>query len=607
MNLRQDIQILRGAAVLMVVLFHLQVPFFENGYLGVDVFFVISGFLMAKLYDRGTAADFYARRIDRLLPAYSLTIACVLGVSCFMLLPVDFAQLHEQAVVSVSFLSNFYFWNQSSYFEQAAFNPLLNLWSLAVEAQFYLIVPLLYQLLRKSSAATSAAFVLTLVACIAVQTISPKTSFFLMPFRIWEFLVGAWVAWRGQDEGKAYDRTALVQLAPLVLLLAAFFFLPLRPDGRSILFGHPSLIALAVVVLTGAIIHFELPKSVVHSLAGRSLAGIGDYSYSIYLIHFPAIVLWNYQPFGGTILAARDTRTLIQIVLTIAIASYASYNLVERRFARYFKAAIPRVLLVLLIVAAASGFSSLSEHRFGKEQQNIFAAWTDRSAYRCGKLFRILNPTKEICPLGAKDGNKRLLLVGNSYADSIKTSFAKVATARGVDLYFVVENDPLIGGRLSAARTIEVADKSGIDFIAIHFSNIYERANNREQISSLLKLARARGMAVVVIAPVPEYNESVPKAMYEATSGDYAFAFDRKHHEQAISAFRDFEGKLTEDGASVFDPAEILCPPDHKCVFADSAQRPYYFDAGHLTLTGASQLEPMLDAAVSKLLTNQAR
>ena len=137
----------------------------------------------------------------------------------------------------------------------------------------------------------------------------------------------------------------------------------------------------------------------------------------------------------------------------------------------------------------------MSEHRFGKEQQNIFAAWTDRSAYRCGKLFRILNPTKEICPLGAKDGNKRLLLVGNSYADSIKTSFAKVATARGVDLYFVVENDPLIGGRLSAARTIEVADKSGIDFIAIHFSNIYERANNREHILLLVKLARARGMA----------------------------------------------------------------------------------------------------------------
>jgi peptidoglycan/LPS O-acetylase OafA/YrhL len=607
MTIRQDIQILRGVAVLMVVLFHLQVRFFESGYLGVDVFFVISGFLMAKLYDRGTAADFYARRIDRLLPAYSLTIACALAVSCFILLPADFSQLYEQAIVSVPFLSNFYFWNQSSYFEQAAFNPLLNLWSLAVEAQFYLIVPLLYPLLRKSRTAMTAVFVLTLVACIAVQTISPKTSFFLMPFRIWEFLVGAWVAWWGQDEGKTYDRTALFQLAPLVLLLAAFFFLPLRPDGQSILFGHPSLIALAVVALTGAIIHFELPKFFVHSLAGRALAGIGDYSYSIYLIHFPAIVLWNYQPFDGTILTAKDARTLVQIVLTIAVASYVSYNFVERRFARHFKATIPRILLALLIAAAASGFSSLNERQFGKEQRNIFAAWTDRSTYRCGKLFRILNPMKEICPLSAKDGNRRLLLVGNSYADSIKTSFAKVAAARGVDLYFVVENDPLIGGRLNAARTIQVADKSRIDFIAIHFSNIYDSANNREQVSSLVKLARAKGMAVVVIAPVPAYDESVPKAMYEATSHGHAFAFDRQHHEETISAFRHFEAELTEDGASVFDPAEVLCPPDRKCMFADSALKPYYFDAGHLTLTGATQLEPMLDAAVSKLLANQAR
>lgn len=447
MSIRQDIQILRGVAVLMVVLFHLRAPFFGSGYLGVDVFFVISGFLMAKLYDRGTAADFYARRIDRLLPAYSLTIACVLGVSCFILLPVDFAQLYEQAIVSVPFLSNVYFWNQTSYFELAAFNPLLNLWSLAVEAQFYVIVPLLYPLLRKSKTATSAAFVLTLVACIAVQTISPKTSFFLMPFKIWEFLVGAWVAWWGeQDEGMKCDRIALFQVVPLVLLLAAFFLLPLRPDGRSILSGHPSLIALAVVVITGAIIRFELPKSFVHSIAGRCLASIGDYSYSIYLVHFPAIVLWNYEPFSGTLLAPNNAKTLVQIVLTIAVASYASHNIVERRFASYFKAAIPRILLVLLIVVAAWGFSSLSKYRFGKEQQNIFAAWTDRGVYRCGKLFRILNPTKEICPLTSKEGNKRLLLVGNSYADSIKTSFAKVATARNVDLYFVVENDPLIGG-----------------------------------------------------------------------------------------------------------------------------------------------------------------
>jgi hypothetical protein len=365
--------------------------------------------------------------------------------------------------------------------------------------------------------------------------------------------------------------------------------------------------ALIVVVITGAIIHFELPKSFVHSLGGRSLAAIGYYSYSIYLIHFPAIVLWNYEPFGGTILTANSARTLVQIVLTIAVASYASYNLVEQRLARYFKAPIARLLLVLLIVVAASGFSFLSEYRFGKEQQNIFAAWTDRSPYRCGKLFRILNPTKEICPLNARDGDKRLLLVGNSYADSIKSSFAKVAAARSVDVYFVVENDPLIGGKLNAVRTIEEAAKSGIAFIAIHFSNIYESTNNREQISSLVKLARARGMAVVVIAPVPHYDVNVPKAMYEATNGDYAFDFDRKHHEEEISAFRNFEGELTEDGASVFDPAEILCPPDRKCLFADSALRPYYFDSGHLTLTGASQLEPMFDAAVSKLLANQVR
>jgi hypothetical protein len=84
-------------------------------------------------------------------------------------------------------------------------------------------------------------------------------------------------------------------------------------------------------------------------------------------------------------------------------------------------------------------------------------------------------------------------------------------------------------------------------------------------------------------------------------------SFDRKHHEEMISAFRNFEGELGEDGAWIFDLAELLCPADRKCLFADSGLKPYHFDAGHLTLTGASQLEPMFEAAVSKLLAHQVR
>jgi peptidoglycan/LPS O-acetylase OafA/YrhL len=604
MKMRQDIQILRGVAILMVVLFHLQTPFFSNGFLGVDVFFVISGFLMAKSYNKGTTLDFYKRRIDRLLPAYSLTVIGTSVAAYFILIPADFSQLYEQAVASVFFVSNIHFWSQTSYFEKAAFNPLLNLWAVSVEAQFYLIVPFLYPLLRKSKALTLIVFGSTLAGCLAVQIISPKTSFFLMPFRIWEFLAGAWVAWNGHEGKKNARRLILYQITSLMLLLSALFLIPVQPDGRSILFGHPSLVALLVVVLTGAIIDYGLPRRFEVSPVGRILAQLGDYSYSLFLVHFPLIVLWNYQEFGGTILSSSDSKVLAGILLTVAIACYGSYNLVEQRFAKGYSATLPRLTLLFGMLIVAFGSYSLNKTRFDPRQQNIFSAWTDRGVYRCGKIFRILNPTKEFCMLSEGDSKRSLLLVGDSHADSIKTSFAKIAVGNKIAPYFVVPNDPLIGTQLDAFKIVEEAQKLKIDYIAIHFGNIYEHKVNRDQVSLLVKLSQAKDIGVAVIAPVPYYDEHIPRAMYQSKEAEYSFSFDRVHHEQKISAFNELAKQLRDDGAMVFDPAEILCPSNGKCIFADSALKPYYFDFGHLTLTGASQLEPLLDAAIKSLVAN---
>lgn len=177
MEIRQDIQFLRGLAVLTVVLFHLEVPFFQNGFLGVDIFFVISGFLMAKLFDKGSTLDFYKRRLDRLYPAYALTLFVTLVAGSFIAIPVDFNQLFEQSISGLLFFSNIYYWSQNSYFDKAAFNPILNLWSLAIEVQFYIIVPLIYPILKRNKLMFILAFGVSLAACVAVQAISPKTAF----------------------------------------------------------------------------------------------------------------------------------------------------------------------------------------------------------------------------------------------------------------------------------------------------------------------------------------------------------------------------------------------------------------------------------------------
>lgn len=598
MTYRQDIQILRGTAVLMVVLFHLQTPFFDNGFLGVDVFFVISGFLMAKLYDKGTIADFYRRRIDRLLPTYSFTVIAVVIAAYYLLIPVDFLQLYEQALASIFFLNNIHFWNQNSYFDKASFNPLLNLWSLSVEAQFYLIVPFLYPLLRKRKGLTIIVFCLTLAACVAIQTISPKTSFFLMPFRIWEFLVGAWVAWYSQEEREGISQNLNYQILFLVLLVISFFVIPLKPDSGSIVLGHPSLAALVMVLLTGLIIYYGMPKAFESSAVGRSLAIVGDYSYSIYLVHFPIIVLWNYREFGGTILAADSILRFSAIVLSIAAASYLSYGFIEKRISSYFRASIPRVALLLGIFLASSATVYLNESKFNETQKNIFSAWTDRSVYRCGKIFRVLNPTKEICMVSDEDKDHRILLVGNSHADSIKTSFAKVANNKGLSLYFIVQNDPLVGSQLDASKIVKEAKALGIDYIAIHFSNIYDTPENRARVESLVDLSHKHGIEVIIISPVPTYEVHIPKAMYQTKNGVYSFEIDRSQHNIMTSSYRAFSNEIAARNVAIYDPAEILCPTEGGCSFADATNKPYYFDSDHLTLTGATQLESLFNKAI---------
>ena len=141
MTIRSDIQILRGVSVLLVIFYHLQIDWFRNGFLGVDVFFVISGYLMARLYGGRGWRDFYARRVRRLLPGASVALALTLVVASQILLPIEFQQTSEQVRFGLLFLTNIYYWNSDSYFDADEFRPLLHFWSLAVEMQVYLALP----------------------------------------------------------------------------------------------------------------------------------------------------------------------------------------------------------------------------------------------------------------------------------------------------------------------------------------------------------------------------------------------------------------------------------------------------------------------------------
>ena len=147
-DFREDIQGLRAIAVISIIFYHLD--FIEGGYLGVDIFFVISGYLMAQLYNKGTTLDFYKKRFKRILPAYFVTIGLVTFVVGVLTIPSDANQRIDRLIYDILAISNMAFWLENTYFAKAEFRPLLNLWSLAIELQYYLIVPLLLPIVRRS-------------------------------------------------------------------------------------------------------------------------------------------------------------------------------------------------------------------------------------------------------------------------------------------------------------------------------------------------------------------------------------------------------------------------------------------------------------------------
>jgi peptidoglycan/LPS O-acetylase OafA/YrhL len=604
-EIRQDIQFLRGLAVLVVVLFHLQVPFFENGFLGVDIFFVVSGFLMAKLYDRDTILGFYKRRLDRLYPAYATTLFFTLAVAAFVTIPVDFNQVFDQIIAGSFFLSNVYHWSQNSYFDGIAFNPLLNLWSLSVEVQFYLLVPFLYPFLRHRKWAFFLVFAVSLASCFAIQTISPKTSFFQMPLRIWEFLIGAYVAWWSNTSPapslkfRSYSLISLISLATLVLSL---FVLKLKPDAvGTILYGHPALPALTVALLTGLVIKYGIDAKTIEGLAGRLFVRLGDHSYSIYLVHFPIIVLLNYVPFGGTRLAMDGNVSLAVALLLMVFASAVSYVFVEGKFSSWLNALKVRLTFFVAIIASAFALADINLSQYNAVERNIFSASTDRDTYRCGKIFRILNPFDIVCSVGGANEAKGILLIGNSHADSIKKVLSDKAAEYKFATFFVVANDPLLGGNSSPEQFVNIAVERNVKALVLHYTNDYHNEKFRAELAKLVNLAKSKGVKVSIIAPVPIYDVHVPQAMFKDSADKKALALTREQHLARTQKFREFVAGFETLGVEIYDPSEFLCQSEAGCLVSTADSKPYYFDTDHLTLTGASLLKPLFDRLLSRI------
>jgi peptidoglycan/LPS O-acetylase OafA/YrhL len=344
---RRDIDGIRALAIVPVVLYHAGVGRLTGGFVGVDVFFVLSGYLITGIVQRDidagrfSIARFYARRARRILPALYLVLAGTMALGVLVLLPGEVRSLGKMTVATCLFVSNVMFWRESGYFDAGAeMNPLLMTWSLGVEEQFYLIWPLALAAAARHRRGARWLVGLGGAASLAVAVIqvarSPDAAFFLAPGRAWELLLGAALAVRGSSRPGLDGRGRLRDAASwggLGLVLGAVFLF----GGETPFPGAAALLpclgtALLIWAGEGAWVNRRV-------LSRRPLVFIGLISYSLYLWHWPLISLARQARGGelGTPLA------LVLVALSLGLA-YASWRFVEQPFRRGASARPTRIL-----------------------------------------------------------------------------------------------------------------------------------------------------------------------------------------------------------------------------------------------------------------------
>jgi peptidoglycan/LPS O-acetylase OafA/YrhL len=430
---REDIDWLRAIAVLSVVAFHFETPGIYGGFVGVDIFFVISGYLITGIIQAEVKegsfsfARFYERRVRRLLPALYAMVALTAIPSFHYLLSSERAEFFHSVVAVVTFTSNIFFFLQSGYFDHAAVEkPLLHTWSLAVEEQFYLVLPVLVWIVLRWAPRRRIALPLTLAVVTAasfalsimlMRSDQSAAAFFMSPSRAWEFLAGGLVALPGIPVLRDVRVQPVARAAALVMM--AIPILSLRPGP-----GFPGTNALlpcigaALFIWSGIGVPTKLRPWYSHH---RVVGFFGQISYSLYLWHWP---LFAYARFSKASLVLDAADKVALFALTVAISAlswrfieqpFRSRALVRSRSTAFALAGVSSVALIAASVIGLSLSGGSSEDRVAA-QLDAYNAYDYRPVYHSPNCFAPENGVVDESCFRLADGKINVMLWGDSLA-----------------------------------------------------------------------------------------------------------------------------------------------------------------------------------------------
>ena len=605
-NYRWDIQGLRALAVLAVVIFHIAPNRLPGGYLGVDIFFVISGYLIIGFICRDVFAekfnftDFYVKRIKRLFPALFATVIATSICTYFLLLPEETIVFAKSVISTLLYVSNMFFYTQSDYFAaDLELAPLLHTWSLSVEEQFYILFPVLLVAIIKfrprylQRALITIAIVSLILSEYLVRT-DPSLAFFISPTRFWQFIVGGLLALNIHKMGLSKLTSNIMGVIGMLSLIACLFTYheeTVFPGINAIL---PTLATLLVIWAGSA------PSAFSRLMALPINRFFGNISYSLYLWHWPVIVFYSLAINNDY---SRMTNNFIVLIISITLG-YISWKYIELPFSKKRSQATNRKTLITTLSASAVVCSvmiiSLNglPHRFN-EQQLYYSSfmnydrdkgWQRDICFIRGNHEGLIKYNRKLC-INFEQTKHNTLLIGDSYAAQWYSSIASLINSE----------QTLTQVTASGCRPIiPVTGPEGcVEIVKFAYEELIQKKRfdriivggrwKNEDLAGLKKMItylKNHSNEVLLVGRSLEYNQYLPRLL---TTKKNEIENDKQNRYSELKKIDNKLKSLAEAASVKFvSVIDILCPLNgESCKTVTDEGVPISFDYGHFTHAGA--------------------